>query len=155
MSFHTSVWIRPDVLDMALFCFSPQLGSERRPLLHIAGELNSKIPRDIFADARLPGSSLPPPPPSASLAPSIQTPSPHRDAARHLEHRSSSPRMYGGKCMPWRTLVPSYYMHGDLAIYVPRSFSTLSGFCIAHLLIRHDLFSSTRQSSPPPPPSTV
>ena len=24
-------------LEMELFCFSPQLGSERRPLLHIAG----------------------------------------------------------------------------------------------------------------------
>ena len=38
-----------------LFCFSPQLGSERRPLLHKAGELNFKIPRDNnCANARLP-----------------------------------------------------------------------------------------------------
>lgn len=88
------------------FCFSPQLGSERRPLLHEAGELNSKIPRDIYANARLPGSNLPPPPPSAPFTPSLQDPSAQRDTARHSEHRNSSPRMYGGRCTSWRIICP-------------------------------------------------
>ncbi|KAF6230522.1 hypothetical protein HO133_004866 [Letharia lupina] len=45
-------------------------------------------------------SSLPPPPPSATFASSLQDPSTQRDAVRQPEHRTSSPRMYGGHDNP-------------------------------------------------------
>ncbi len=142
-----------------VFCFlffPTQLGSERRPLLHERRELNSKIPTEgqYFANARLPGSSLPPPPPSASFAPSLQDPLAQRDTARQPEHRSSSPRMYGGKCMSWRIPCLDISAHGaSLVILYLLSQRCSSDFYLAPLLIHHDVLSSTRQPSSSPSPS--
>ena len=63
--------------------------------------------KDRDAQLKLSGSShsslLPPPPSSSSLAFTTTSQDPatqQRDPARHQEHRTSSPRMYGGTSRP-------------------------------------------------------
>lgn len=70
-------------------------------------QLKFKVPRNkFFVNARLPGSSFPPPPPSTSFPPSRQSSSTsaQRETDRQSERRTTSPRMYGGEYMLWRIL---------------------------------------------------